>query len=120
MNYRQLTRYQCPDRDKNSNKTVNKTTSSKCIKRDEKATVVTGGKLPAHFAYTVYDKDTGQVLDYKKLINHNKKETREWWQQLSANEFEKLMKGAGRNADGTQRVKGSDTFHFIHKKNVPK
>ena len=30
------------------------------------------------------------------------------------------MQGAGHNADGIQRVKGSDTFHFIHKKNVPK
>ena len=29
------------------------------------------------------------------------------------------MKGAGRNKDGTQRVTGSDTFHFIHKKDVP-
>ena len=30
------------------------------------------------------------------------------------------MKGAGRNKDGTQRVTGTDTFHFIHKKDVPK
>ena len=30
------------------------------------------------------------------------------------------MKGAGRNTDGTQRVKGSDTLQFIHNKNVPK
>ena len=58
--------------------------------------------------------------DYKKLINHNKKETREWWQRSSANELGRLMKGAGRNKDGTQRVTGSDTFHFIHKKDVPK
>ena len=60
------------------------------------------------------------MLDYKKLINHNKKETREWWQRSSANEFGKLIKGAGRNKDGTQRVKGSDTLHFIHKKDIPK
>ena len=77
-------------------------------------------KLPAHFAYSIFDKDTGQMLDYKKLINHNKKETREWWQRSSANEFGKLMKGVGRNADGMQRVKGSDTLHFIHKKDIPK
>ena len=30
------------------------------------------------------------------------------------------MKGAGRNNDGTQQVKRSDTFHFIHKKDVLK
>ena len=60
------------------------------------------------------------MLDYKELINHNKKETRECWQRSSAYEFGRLMKGAGLNKDGTQRVTGSDTFHFIHKKNVPK
>ena len=60
------------------------------------------------------------MLDYKKLINQNKKETREWWQRFSANKFGILMKGAGRNKDGTQRVTGSDTFHFIRKKDVPK
>ena len=30
------------------------------------------------------------------------------------------MKGDGHNADGTQRVKGSDTFHFVYKKDVTK
>ena len=30
------------------------------------------------------------------------------------------MKGVGKPKDGTQIVKGSDTFHFMHKKNVPK
>ena len=60
------------------------------------------------------------MLDYKKLINHHKKETREWWQKSTANEFGKLMKEAGRNTNTTQRVKGLDTFHFIIKKDVPK
>ena len=60
------------------------------------------------------------MLDYKKLVNHNLKESREWWQRLSTNEFEKLMKGTGRNTNGTQRVKESDIFHSIHKTDVPK
>ena len=90
------------------------------MKRMNKASARTGARLPAHFANAVFDEDTGQMLDYKKLINHNKKETREWWQRFSANEFRRLTKGAGRNKDGTQRVTGSDTFHSIHKKNVPK
>ena len=85
-----------------------------------KASAATGARLPAHFANVVFDEDTGKMLDYKKLVNHNKKETREWWQRLSANEFGKLMKGTGYNANGTQRVKGSSTLHFIHKKDVPK
>ena len=85
-----------------------------------KASARTGAKLPAHFANAVFDRDTGQMLDYKKLINHNKKETSEWWQQSSTNKLGKLMNGAGRNTDGTQRVKGSDTLYFIHKKDIPK
>ena len=90
------------------------------MKEMNKVNARTGARLPAHFANAVFDEDTGQMLDYKKLINHNKKETREWWQRSSANEFDKLMKGAGCNADGTQRVKGSDTLRFIHKKDIPK
>ena len=80
----------------------------------------TGAKLPAHLANVVFEENNGQMLDYKKLINHNKKETREWWQRLSANEFGKLMKCAGRNNDGAQRVTGSDTFYFILARDVPK
>ena len=40
----------------------------------KKATAATGARLLAHFVNAVFDKDTGQMLDYKKLINHNKKE----------------------------------------------
>ena len=72
-----------------------------------------------HFANAVYDEETGKMLDYKKLINHHNKETREWWQRSAANEFGKVLKGIGRNKDGTQRVKGSDTIHFIRRKDVP-
>ena len=58
------------------------------------------------------------MLDYKKLINHNKKETQEWCQRSLANEFEKLMKGTGLNTNGTQQVKRSETFHYIYKNDV--
>ena len=71
----------------------------------KKATAVTGAKLSAQFANAVYDEDTGQMLDYKKFINHNKKETQERWQRSTTNEFGKLTKGTGCNANGTQRVK---------------
>ena len=106
--------------DKKNHQTTSTSTSSKCGERDKKVSARTGARLPAHFANAVFDEDTGQMLDYKKLTNHNKKKTREWWQQSFANEFGKLVKGAGRNTDGTQRVKGSDTLHFIHKKDITK
>ena len=55
-----------------------------------------GGKLPAHFTMAVYDEGTGTMIDYKQLINHKDRQTREWWQKLSANEFGKLLKGVGK------------------------
>ena len=63
----------------------------------------------------VYNEATGKMIDYKQLINHPDKQTREWWQKLSANEFKKLLKGVGKHADGTQRVKvkGSDTINVF-------
>lgn len=55
------------------------------------------------------------MLDYKKLINHQNKEIREYRQQISANECEKLLEVVGQNKDGTQWIKGSDTINFIKK-----
>ena len=91
--YRQEQRY-----NKKDNQTA-RLHQANVVKEMNKANARTGEKLPAHFANSVFDEDTGQMLDYKKLINHNKKETREWWQRSSKNKFGKLMKGAGRNAD---------------------
>ena len=78
-----------------------------------------GSKQPAHFAMSIYDDTTGKMIDYKQLINHFNKQTREWWQKLSANEFGKLLKRVGRNTDGTQRVKGSNTINFIQRIHIP-
>ena len=49
-------------------------------------------KLPAAFANVVYDDNTGQMLDYKKLINHNKKDHRKMnlenlWKELDATQM---------------------------------
>ena len=78
-----------------------------------------GAKLPGHFAMAVYDEAIGKMIDYKQLINHSDKQTREWWEKSPVNEFGKLLKGGGKNEDGTQREKGSDTFHFIRRMYVP-
>ena len=45
------------------------------VKEKRKTTTGTGEKLPAHFTNAVYDEVTGKIIDYRKLINHNKKET---------------------------------------------
>ena len=44
----------------------------------------------------VYDEATGKIIDYKQQINHSDKQTQEWWQKSSANEFGKLLKGVGK------------------------
>ena len=58
------------------------------------------------------------MIEYKQLINHSDKQTQEWWQKLSANEFGKLLEGVGKNEDGTHRVKGSDTINFTRRMHV--
>ena len=78
-----------------------------------------GAKLPGHFSRVVYDEETGKMIDYKQLINHSDKQTQEWWQKLSANEFRKLLKKVRKNEDSTQRVKGSDTINFIRRIDAP-
>ena len=83
INQRQLNRYRCTDRDKDTTRRITRLQTrlhqANVAKEMNKANARTGAKLPAHFANAVFDEDTGQMLDYKKLINHNKKETREWW-----------------------------------------
>ena len=89
------------------------------VRQNRNNTSSSEGKLPGHFAMTVYDEATGKMIDYKQLVNHSDKQTREAWQKSAAHEFGKLLKGVGKNEDGTQRVKGSDTFHFIKRQQVP-
>ena len=84
IHQRQLNRYGCTDRNRNTKRTIIRLQArlhqANVVKEMNKANARTGAKLPAHFANAGFDEDTRQMLDYKKLINHNKKETREWWQ----------------------------------------
>ena len=105
INQRQLNRYKITDRYRDITRRITilqtRLHQENVVKEIKKASTATGATLPAHFANAVFNEDTGQMLDYKKLINHNKKETRELWQRSSANVFGKLTKGAGRNTNGT-------------------
>jgi hypothetical protein len=40
---------------------------------------------------------------------------REKWSRAAANEFGGLFNGAGKNEDGTQRIKGTNTCLWIKK-----
>jgi hypothetical protein len=58
-------------------------------------------------ACAVTDEETGQSMEYRDLLKDPKHQ--ETWSRAAANEFGRLFNGVGKNADGTQRVKGTNT-----------
>jgi hypothetical protein len=69
-------------------------------------------------ACAVIDEATGISMEYRDLLKDPKH--RETWSRAAANEFGRLFNCVGKNADGTQRVKGTNTCHWIRKSQVPK
>ena len=64
-----------------------------------------------HEALAVMDAETGEVFNYRKLMQSSKH--KETWSKSSANEFGRLANGV------SGRIKGTNTIKFIHKHNVP-
>jgi hypothetical protein len=69
-------------------------------------------------ACAVIDEETGKSMEYRDLLKDPKH--RETWSRAAANEHGRLFNGVGKNADGTQRVKGTNTCRWIKKSQVPK
>jgi hypothetical protein len=59
-------------------------------------------------ACAVIDDETGKSMEYRELLKYPKH--RETWSRAAANEHGRLFNGVGKNADGTQRVKGTNTL----------
>jgi hypothetical protein len=57
-------------------------------------------------------------MEYRDLLKDPKH--RQTWSRSAANEFGRLFNGVGKNADGTQRVKRTNTCSWIKKSQVPK
>jgi hypothetical protein len=57
-------------------------------------------------------------MEYKDLLKDPK--YREDWSRAAANEFGHLFNGVGKNADGTQRIVGTNTCHWIKRSQVPR
>jgi hypothetical protein len=57
-------------------------------------------------------------MEYRDLLKDPKR--RETWSRAAANEHRRLFNGVGNNADGTQRVEGTNTCRWIKKSQVPK
>jgi hypothetical protein len=66
------------------------------------------------YANAVINEDTGNVLDLKKLLKDPKYS--ETWSKAASNEYGRLFQGCGRsNVDGSQRIVGMNTCHWIKK-----
>ncbi len=67
--------------------------------------------LHSKTAQAIFDKESGQMLKYWKLITHPKY----WgaWTHSSANEFGRLAQGVG------SRIEGTNTIFFVQKKDIP-
>jgi hypothetical protein len=66
----------------------------------------------------VINEDTGKSMKYKDLLKDPK--YRKDWSKAAANEFGRLFNGVGKSADGTQRVVGTNTCHWIRRSQVPR
>ena len=64
-----------------------------------------------HQYMAVMDAETGKLLKYRQLMNHPKH--KKGWRISSANEFEQLVNGVGR------QIKGTNTIRFICAADVP-
>ena len=70
------------------------------------------------YANSVIDETTGKKMEYRDLIKHPK--FKDDWLVSGSNEFGRLFQGIGKNADGTQRVVGTNTCVWINRSQVPK
>ena len=64
-----------------------------------------------HFAGAVIDNTTRKAMEYRNLIKSEKHQV--IWERLLANKI-------GRLAQGIRDVKGTNTFTFIPKSDIPK
>jgi hypothetical protein len=69
-------------------------------------------------ACAVINEETGKSMEYKDLLKDPK--YREDWSRAAANEFGRLFNGVSKNADGTQRIVGTNTCRWIKISQVPR
>ena len=66
----------------------------------------------------IINKETGKAMEYRVLIKDERH--KETWNRAGSNEYGRLFQGVGKNKDGTQRVTGTNTCHWIPQLQVPK
>ena len=70
------------------------------------------------YANAVIDEETGRAMKHCDLLKD--KRHKETWSRAGSNEYSRLFQGVGKNKDGTQRVTGTNTCHWIPHSKVPK
>ena len=68
-------------------------------------------RFPKEVLAEVLNKETGELMEYRHLIGNSK--YRKLWQNSYGNKLGRLAQGM------SGRVEGTNTFFFIHKKDVP-
>ena len=72
------------------------------------------------YANVVIDEKSGKAMEYRDLLKHKKYKYKDTWTTAGSNEYGRLLQGCGRNADGTQRITGTNVCHWIPRSKVPK
>jgi hypothetical protein len=65
----------------------------------------------------VTDEESGKLMEYRDLLLKDPKHCEDW-SRAAANECGRLFNGVGKNADGTRRIIGTITCHWIKKLQV--
>ncbi len=82
-----------------------------CKSNFEAAMNIMECNLRSKTAQAIFDKESGQMLKYRKLITHPK--YRKAWTHSSANECGCLAQGVG------SQIEGTNTIFFVRKKDIP-
>ena len=76
------------------------------------------GSQDYKWANVVIDKETGCVIDLKKLLKHPK--YTKTWTRAASNEYGRSFQSCRTTANATKRVEGTNTCHWIRKDQVSK
>ena len=74
---------------------------------------------PTDIANAVRDADSGDIMEFRQLLRHHNPKNQKTWTTSTADEFGRLFQGVGKGDQTGQRVQGTNTFHFIHRNQVP-
>lgn len=122
LNYNDIKKYKCEDQNHN-NLLCFTSTALKWHHNANQAKEIpqfSTSQIPTGFTNAVFDKKTGKMLNYRKLMQHPDPLTRATWQQSSANEWGRLLQGVGMKKEGKSRVISHDTLWFTKKQNISK